>query len=522
MALISIIENFQPLNNDRLLQKAEELAPALYHEDVLPVCGMAGDGKNAGEEKAGLTEPYNIALGKGDSFFLDFGTHYVGYLSLQLSFKGSHPDAPAWIRLRFAETKGELEEDPKEYKGWVSGSWIQEEYLHVDVLPAKIQLQRRYAFRYLVITALDTSPKYKLVLDGAHCMTETSADIRWIPDALGQNDGDPVIGKIREAGLRTLANCMQDVFEDGPKRDRRLWTGDLRLTALANYAAFRNNDLVRRCLYLFAGSRFPDGRVSACVFTKPVPAADDTWLFDYSLLYVCALEEYLEEKDREGVPDMETLEDLYETAMEQIRGSLFMVGEDGVVIPAAAEGTFIDWSEEMDKTACAQAVLLYTIHYAIRLAERAKDTVTAAELRQKREQLLTVARERFWSSDRKCFLSGGQAAIATQVWMVLAGVLPQDEARSLMLRAEEFIREVPMKTPYMHHYFVEALFAAGLREEALAHIKDYWGGMVAAGADTFWEAWDPENPQASPYGGRIVNSYCHAWSCTPLYLLKKI
>ena len=27
---------------------------------------------------------------------------------------------------------------------------------------------------------------------------------------------------------------MQDVFEDGPKRDRRLWLGDLRLEALAN------------------------------------------------------------------------------------------------------------------------------------------------------------------------------------------------------------------------------------------------------------------------------------------------
>ena len=35
---------------------------------------------------------------------------------------------------------------------------------------------------------------------------------------------------------RTLRDCMQTVFEDGPKRDRRLWLGDLRLQALANYA----------------------------------------------------------------------------------------------------------------------------------------------------------------------------------------------------------------------------------------------------------------------------------------------
>lgn len=29
-------------------------------------------------------------------------------------------------------------------------------------------------------------------------------------------------------------DCMQSVFEDGPKRDRRLWLGDLRLQALAS------------------------------------------------------------------------------------------------------------------------------------------------------------------------------------------------------------------------------------------------------------------------------------------------
>ena len=35
------------------------------------------------------------------------------------------------------------------------------------------------------------------------------------------------------------------------------------------------------------------------------------------------------------------------------------------------------------------------------------------------------------------------------------------------------------------------------------------------------EAFDPDQPEYSPYGSPIVNSYCHAWSCTPVYLLKK-
>lgn len=45
--------------------------------------------------------------------------------------------------------------------------------------------------------------------------------------------------------------------------------------------------------------------------------------------------------------------------------------------------------------------------------------------------------------------------------------------------------------------------------------------MVGAGADTFWELYNPDNPEESPYGGTIVNSYCHAWSCAPAYFLRK-
>jgi alpha-L-rhamnosidase len=61
----------------------------------------------------------------------------------------------------------------------------------------------------------------------------------------------------------------------------------------------------------------------------------------------------------------------------------------------------------------------------------------------------------------------------------------------------------------------------GLKEQAAEYLKSYWGAMLYAGADTFWESWDGENPDASPYGGSVINSYCHAWSCTPAYIIPK-
>ena len=79
-----------------------------------------------------------------------------------------------------------------------------------------------------------------------------------------------------------------------------------------------------------------------------------------------------------------------------------------------------------------------------------------------------------------------------------------------------------MVTPYLYHHYVQALMNCGEQEKALQEIKRYWGGMIDAGADTFWELYNPEDPLESPYGSNMVNSYCHAWSCTPSYLLREI
>ena len=128
---------------------------------------------------------------------------------------------------------------------------------------------------------------------------------------------------------------------------------------------------------------------------------------------------------------------------------------------------------------------------------------------------------RYWDETRGCFVSNGQISAASQVWMVLAGAGNPEQARLAMEKALTLSGEPRMTTPYMHHYFVMALLRAGLREEADRHLRAYWGGMLAAGADTFWECWDPEHTDHSPYGGLLLNSYCHAWSCTPAWIIEK-
>ena len=104
--------------------------------------------------------------------------------------------------------------------------------------------------------------------------------------------------------------------------------------------------------------------------------------------------------------------------------------------------------------------------------------------------------------------------------MAVAGISTSAESAAALRAAIGDPKAVRPVTPYLYHYVVEGLLAAGLRRDARTMLENYWGGMVQAGADTFWEVYDPAQPLSSPYGDIHINSFCHAWSCTPAYFLR--
>jgi hypothetical protein len=87
-----------------------------------------------------------------------------------------------------------------------------------------------------------------------------------------------------------------------------------------------------------------------------------------------------------------------------------------------------------------------------------------------------------------------------------------------MLSHEQVIKPV---SPYLYHFVVDAMISCNMYQEARELLLEYWGGMIRKGADAFWEVYDPENDYLSPYGSIQMNSYCHAWSCTPVYFIRK-
>ncbi|MCR5491572.1 MAG: sugar hydrolase, partial [Bacilli bacterium] len=323
MAIFNKVKDFSTKENKAFLDKAEALKPTLFETEVT------------------ATPSNSEAMGKGDKLTVDFLDHQVGYLHFHAESVGSPADAPAKIRVRFAERKGEFDEAWEQYSGDVSSSWLQEELVFIDEFPMDIEIKRRHAFRYVEIYVVDTSNKYQAALSNIHCVAVSSADYRNVPPLEIE---DEMLKRIDEVSLRTMHECMQTVFEDGPKRDRRLWMGDFRLQALGNYATFKNADLVKRCLYLFAGSTVNEGKVGACLFTSPKVQVDDTVLFDYSLFFVSTLKEYY---DFSG--DKETLRDLFPTAKKQIELSLANIDAKNVVTDHDYSWCFLDWEKRLNK-----------------------------------------------------------------------------------------------------------------------------------------------------------------------------
>lgn len=516
MATNWAVEQAVMVKNDKFIQKAEGLIPKLYHtKEQIVNCYDYKEGKKFPVDmENGQVHSY----GKGERIIFDFGHNHAAYFRFLCRSTGSPQDAPAFLHVKFCEIEKELYEDCADYQGWISKGWIQEEWLHLDELPKLVKMERRYAFRYVMVTVLDTSQKFRISLEQVEreCVSSVKEE-----QAEVIRTNDTLLKAIDRASLRTLANCMQTVFEDGPKRDRRLWLGDLRLQALANYQTFQNQDLVKRCLYLFAGMPNQEGMIPACVFEKPQPLMDDTFLLDYALFFIPALVEYYQ-----NTGDRETLTELASIALHQLEIAMKYVDETGVVCEegaACAHGTyycFIDWNEELDKQCCMQAVIIYALGYAEELCRLLGDVAGEEQCFRAKEKLSSAARDAFWDEKLRAFTSGKehQISLASQVWMVLAGVVKGSEAREVLDRGEQ--SRIAMVTPYMHHFYLMALINSAQEEKAAEHMKSYWGGMIHAGADTFWELYNPENESESPYGSDCVNSYCHAWSCTPAYLLR--
>lgn len=478
--------------NEHFLTKADSVKPLLKEETI----------KIKGPKKAFSTN---------DEYIFDLKDHYVGYVDIDFTSVGHHMDAPCFVQINFAEILEEFEMNAEDYHGWICKSWIQEERVHIDKLPHTLSLNRRYAFRYIKIKILAVSDNYKVCIKNVSLRHVSSANYQNV-EKVRMNKTDSKIDKV---ALRTLHNCMQDVFEDGPKRDRRLWLGDLRLQALANYETFKNNDLVKRCLYLFASSTLQNGRLASNIFTEPEVECDFQAMFDYTLFFINTLWEYYEHTN-----DIETLKDLEPVCIKQHKLLKKCFTKDHLlnVNSVTAGRVFVDWNFDLDKQVSGQGIYISALNDLVKIEkELGYDTKEIEkDINLKKEAAL----KHFYNSKKGLFVSNNQISYASQIWMVLSKTVDKEKAQNILKKIKK-VKAVEINSPYMKHYYIQALIDSDMYKQAHQELVDYWGKMVEMNADTFWELFNPEDKNYSPYGGLLVHSFCHAWSCTPTYFLRK-
>ena len=508
--------------HSRWIALAESLKPSLGEEIQLPISIVQpqADSSKYLRWRMDVVSPAaaieDRTFRPGDQFILDFGHHRTGYLSFSISGVGRNVDAPARLRFTFGEVPGDVAEPLHPYKGSLGEGWLPEDTVTIDYLPQDVRLPRRYSFRYVKVEIVGTSPSYAARFKNIRAHAVSSAVNQ--PPALPAGASD-ALQRIDAVSLATLRDCMQTTFEDGPRRDQRLWIGDLRLQALANYKSFRNLALVKRCLYLFAAFPREDGLLRACVFEKPKPAASGDFILDYAALYVAALFDYVKNSG-----DRDCGRELWPTAKRQLEIVGATVDPSGLLIAPKGIWVFIDWELKLDRTASMHGVLLYCYKQAAELAALLGFTEDSERYQNVARRMTVAAQEHFFDASEQLYTSGAgrQISLATQAWLILAGVPTQAAGAVAMRKALAHPEVVMPATPYLYHHVVSAMLACNMKSEALALIERYWGGMVQAGADTFWEVYNPSDSLASPYGDVHINSFCHAWSCTPAYLLRTI
>jgi len=497
------------------LKQAKQLLPVLAHQSSYPV-GIISIQKDTSKWlgwKSTIISPVtkltNIKLAKGDTIILDFGRNIVGYLN-------GISNTTATIKIQTAEVLAELGDSWEQYPPFFdngykpTNNWV----FNIDI-NNKWRVDERRTFRYLRVILLKSDTT--ITLSNLHC-DEVSA--------IAFNKIKPLTGfskKMQQIDLNaqyTLRNCIQEVFEDGPKRDQRLWLGDLRLEALSDGMLYRSDSLVKRCLLLFAGKQRADGFIPSCVFTEKGlnPEIGDEMIPDYAMLFGNVLLNYSNQSQ-----DWTLAKKLYPLASQQldIVCNKWMNEKNYLQIPDSI-WQFIDWSKNLDRQAAEQATAIYAIKSLISLATKFGFQQDVLKWKNLSNKLTASALENFYDTKKGLFISGSQRQVswASQIWMILAGVVDKTKGVQILKQIQKDTTAIKPGTPYLVHHLVQAYLLCNMDEKAYSLIKNYWGGMVDKGADTFWEIYNPQNPYTSPYNSHLFNSYCHAWSCTPSWFLR--
>lgn len=316
---------------------------------------------------------------------------------------------------------------------------------------------------------------------------------------------DDTLTRIWMHSAYTLRLCLHDFLIDGVKRDRLPWAGDLAMSLMANAYSFADAEIVRRSLTAL-------GRAG-------IAAQDINAIIDYSLWWIIAEDFY-----QLYFADHDHLRRVWPRLRDGLDRLKARCDLTGLLQPGPQTWLFIDWVN-VEKRTALQILWWWAQVYGASLAERLQETVTAAEWRGRATALAEILYARAWDEGAGAWRSHpdqpSELSRHANLLAVIAGLTGRDQrgaVRQVLLNPE-----LPaVGTPYMQGFECMALGRLGATGPALSQLRAVWGGMLARGATTFWEAYDPAQQDDNAYAfydRPFGKSLCHAWSAGPAALL---
>jgi len=325
---------------------------------------------------------------------------------------------------------------------------------------------------------------------------------------------DDELNRIWDVAQRTLELNTREFFIDGVKRDHWVWSGDAVQAYLMNYYAFFDGDTVKRTTWALRGA-------------DPVDMHINT-ILDYSLYWFIGIRDYYQ-----YTGDEEFVKTIYPRMVSLMDFVLARRDADGMLQGLPGDWLFVDWADmpKDGELTVIQLLFARSLEAMADCAALAHDEAKAATYRQLATDLKARIRTAFWDPQRQVFIHGRKDGktnpLVTRhpnMFALLFGYL--DDAQAAAVRRNVLMSDAVPKitTPYMRFYELAALAESGQQAYVTGQIKDYWGGMLRAGATCFWEQYDPNVHGAARYamyGKPFGMSLCHAWGASPLYLLGK-
>lgn len=345
---------------------------------------------------------------------------------------------------------------------------------------------------------------------------------------------DSFLTKLWSTGAYTLMLCMHDAWEDCPSREQRQWLGDATVENLVGHAAFGPSVAPLNAKYLLqaAESQRPDGLTQ--MFAPGDHRTDGLLIPDWTLQWILNAGDHYR-----LTADLETIHAIMPSILKALAWFERLFDANGLVAELPY-WHFMDWAFlGREGEACAlNAQLAGSFDSAARLCLALGWEREADRLAKRASAIAAALAARHWDDRRGAWVdvvdprTGAQRPKISQhsnaamaLWCGPAtghvkraldritdtGRLTFTVARPIVPTGQALDPEdgVVLANTFYAHFLYEALCAHGRLKDALRMMRERFGPMLARGATTLWESFDP------------TASLCHGFSASPTYQLSR-